>query len=60
LAKEKFGETHQIYAAGLNNLAPLYKDQGRYEDAEPLLKRALAIKENCLPSAPLGRIEGFS
>ena len=60
LAKEEFGETHQIYAAGLNNLALLYSEQGRYEDAEPLLKRALAIKEKGLTSAPLGRIEGFS
>ena len=53
LAKEEFGETHQIYAAGLNNLAELYRAKGRHEDAEPLLKRALAIKEKCLPSAPL-------
>ena len=28
-AKEAFGETHQIYVAGLNNLALLYKGQGR-------------------------------
>ena len=48
LAKEKFGETHQIYAAGLNNLAGLYKTQGRYAQAEPLYKRALAIDEKVL------------
>ena len=29
----------------LNNLAVLYKIQGRFADAEPLYKRALAIKE---------------
>jgi hypothetical protein len=29
----------------LNNLASLYRSQGRYADAEPLLKRSLAILE---------------
>ena len=32
----------------LNNLAALYNDQGRYADAEPLFKRALAIQEKVL------------
>ena len=32
----------------LNNLALLYLDQGRYADAEPLIKRALAISEKAL------------
>ena len=32
----------------LNNLAALYADQGRYADAEPLYKRALAIREKAL------------
>jgi tetratricopeptide (TPR) repeat protein len=32
-------------ATVLNNLAELYQDQGRYADAEPLLKRALKIIE---------------
>jgi tetratricopeptide (TPR) repeat protein len=32
----------------LNNLADLYRAQGRYPEAEPLYKRALAIKENVL------------
>ena len=32
----------------LNNLAVLYKDQGRYADAEPLYKRSLAIEEKAL------------
>ena len=32
----------------LNNLAVLYSDQGRYADAEPLYKRALAIREKAL------------
>ncbi len=33
LAEKEFRETHQIYAAGLNNLALLYCEQGRYDDA---------------------------
>ncbi len=32
-------------ATGLYNLADLYRTQGRYSDAEPLYKQALAIWE---------------
>ena len=32
----------------LNNLAALYRDQGKYAEAEPLFKRALAIDEKAL------------
>ena len=32
----------------LNNLADLYRAQGRYTDAEPLYKRSLAIREKAL------------
>ena len=32
----------------LNNLAELYRAQGRYAEAEPLYKRSLAIKEKAL------------
>ena len=35
-------------ATSLNNLAALYKEQGRYADAEPLYKRALAIDEKAV------------
>ncbi len=35
-------------AASLNNLALLYKAQGRYAEAAPLYKRALAIFEKVL------------
>ncbi len=35
-------------AMSLNNLAALYKNQGRYAEAEPLYKRALAIYEKKL------------
>jgi len=36
---------HPYTAQSLNNLATLYQDQGKYEQAEPLLKRALSICE---------------
>ena len=35
---------------GLNTLALLYANQGRYAEAEPLLRRALAINEKALGS----------
>ncbi len=35
-------------AQALNNLALLYKQQGRYAEAEPLHKRSLAIREKAL------------
>ena len=35
-------------AQSLNNLAGLYHTQGNYAQAEPLLKRSLAIKEKAL------------
>ena len=37
-----------ILAATLNNQAELYKEQGRYADAEPLYKRLMAINEKAL------------
>ncbi|KAL1920704.1 uncharacterized protein VTP21DRAFT_1081 [Calcarisporiella thermophila] len=39
------GPEHLDIAASLNNLATLYHDQGKYEQAEPLYKRALVIIE---------------
>ncbi len=35
-------------ATSLNNLAELYRTQGKYADAEPLYKRSLAIYEKAL------------
>jgi tetratricopeptide (TPR) repeat protein len=32
----------------LNNLAELYRAQGRYTEAEPLYKRAIAVREKAL------------
>ena len=42
------GENHPYVATGLNNLAYLYKSQGRYSEAEPLYKRSLLISEEQL------------
>ncbi|WP_287699514.1 CHAT domain-containing protein, partial [Microcystis sp. M165S2] len=36
-------DNHPNTAASLNNLAELYRSQGRYSEAEPLYKQALAI-----------------
>jgi tetratricopeptide (TPR) repeat protein len=42
------GPDHPDVGTDLNNLAVLYRVQGRYPDAEPLMKRALAIDEKAL------------
>ena len=46
--EKALGPDHPDVAQSLNNLAALYVDQGRYADAEPLYKRALAIREKAL------------
>lgn len=45
---EKFGEEDPRLATGLNCLALLYQAQGKYAQAEPLHRRALAISEKAL------------
>ena len=42
-------EDHPSLANHLNNLAGLYRDQGRYSEAEPLLLQALEIDRRSLP-----------
>jgi len=42
------GAEHPDTATSLNNLAALYSDQGKDEQAEPLYQRALAIRERVL------------
>ncbi len=42
------GEEHPRAATSLNNLASLYRVQGRYAEAEPLYQRSLAIREKAL------------
>lgn len=51
LGEREFGTEHETTAIFLNNLAELYRARGRYEAAEPLYKRALAVRERRL-SAP--------
>ena len=46
--EKALGPDHPDVATSLNNLAELYQAQGRYADAEPLYKRALAIHEKAL------------
>ena len=45
---ESFGPQDPRLATSLNNLALLYLTQSKYAEAEPLLKRALAIWEKAL------------
>jgi len=45
------GPTHPDVARDLNNLAELYRAQGKYADAEPLYQRALRIVEAALGPA---------
>ena len=42
------GPEHPETLISVNNLAELYKAQGRYGEAEPLYKRALAASERAL------------
>jgi hypothetical protein len=43
------GLEHPSVALGLTDLAELYSLQGRYAEAEPLYKQALAIRKKALP-----------
>ena len=46
--EKALGPDHLNTAQSLNNLAAVYGDQGRYEEAVPLYQRALAIREKAL------------
>ena len=41
--KKVSGEEHPSVATSLNNLGILYKNQGKYDEAEKMYKEALAI-----------------
>ncbi|OYQ63699.1 hypothetical protein B9G53_15590 [Pseudanabaena sp. SR411] len=45
ILERQLGANHPNFAFSLNNLAELYKSQGKYSEAEPLYLRALAILE---------------
>ena len=48
ICETALGAEHPDTATGLDNLAGLYRAQGRYGEAEPLYRRALAIRETAL------------
>jgi tetratricopeptide (TPR) repeat protein len=48
IREQQLGPDHPHTASSLNNLAELYRAQGKYEQAEPLFQRALAILEQQL------------
>ena len=48
IREKALGPDHPDVAQSLNNLALLYYHQGRYADAEPLYKRAIALNEKAL------------
>jgi len=48
IREKQLGPEHPDTAQSLNNLAELYRAQGKYEQAEPLYQRALAIREKQL------------
>jgi tetratricopeptide (TPR) repeat protein len=45
---ENSGASEELLAASLNNLAAVYRAQGKYAQAEPLYQRALGIYETAL------------
>lgn len=47
-----YGPDHPQVASGLNNLAWLLKSTGRFDEAKPLMCRALAIYEKSYPDHP--------
>ncbi len=46
--EKALGPEHPDVALSLNNLAELYRAQGKYDQADPLHKRSLAINEKAL------------
>ncbi len=50
ICEQQLGPLHPHTATSLNNLAALYKSQGKYEQAESLLQSAQAIREPVLGS----------
>ena len=48
IRERRLGPQHPYAAISLNDLATLYYNQGKYEQAEPLYQRALAIRERVL------------
>ena len=51
LWEKALGPEHPSVGSSLNNLAELYRSQGRYAEAEPLYQRALVAHEKALGHA---------
>jgi tetratricopeptide (TPR) repeat protein len=60
LIEDRRGPEHPDTVVTLNNLAQLYHDQGRYEEAEPLLQRTLGIREKTLGPEHLDTVVSIS
>ncbi|TYT71705.1 tetratricopeptide repeat protein, partial [Microcystis aeruginosa] len=43
--KQLLGDNHPDVATSLNNLAGLYRSQGKYTEAEPLFLEALDLRK---------------
>ena len=54
--EQVLGPDHPDTASSLHNLAAIYDSQGRYAEAEPLYRRALAIREQAGPRATASKI----
>ncbi len=53
MSRKLLGTEHPDVASSLNNLAALYRAQGRYEETEPLLVQSLDLFEKLLgPTDP--------
>lgn len=48
IGEHTLGSEHSDVAYPLNDLAELYREQGKYEQAKPLYLRALRIREQVL------------
>jgi tetratricopeptide (TPR) repeat protein len=48
LRQKLLGDEHPDVATSFNNLAALYRSQGRYSEAEPLYQQALALRQKLL------------
>ena len=46
--QELLGDRHPDVATSLNNLAALYRSQGRYAEAEPLYQQSLLLRQELL------------
>jgi tetratricopeptide (TPR) repeat protein len=49
VTRDRLGERHPDVASSYNNLAGLYESMGRYEEAEKLFKKTLALRLEILP-----------